>query len=578
MSWGRYAAVAAVLLGTAAYSQTPTTFVPGQVLTAAEINTAFGSKLDNNSGLWTTTQTFQPASGKGIVVNGLSSAPGTVPAVDITKGLNSGTGVAIRSGDTQGKLLSIFGPASINQNINPPQYFDAGGFHSLLSLTVSGVSSGTGDSFNVTNPTNDAYMIGIFADVAKAAQFRCPFGQTFAGGSAVLSMVGTTPANVASYVGADLCDGTRAFGSKSNTSFAGMDAFLGYGGTATLHVGGFDVPNPVAQSLGSYNVAGPLSNNTQFLAGKVFHFTGGIPAGVNIGDPVVDLTNPAFPAGTVVTAIDRIGNTVTTNNFGNPYQGDVFTFNGVNNSTMTNQLGSTNLAVGNLIDGVVAGIGQLVADTSNPTAIPGATTVTTITPNVFLGFSLITVSNPIDGVLFNTAAGGHDTLTYSIANTAAADMSWTAGQGTGTGAGGKHLFKAAPAGGSGSSQNALVTYITVDPAGAPEVQVAKGLKAGFYASAAPNTQTGATYVVAATDTDIIANRAGTVTLTLPAAASFVGRVIRVKTIQNQTVVSDASNVAPLTSATPGTAILAGTAGKWADLKSDGSNWITMAGN
>jgi hypothetical protein len=95
--------------------------------------------------------------------------------------------------------------------------------------------------------------------------------------------------------------------------------------------------------------------------------------------------------------------------------------------------------------------------------------------------------------------------------------------------------------------------------------------------AAPVTVTNATYTVGRTDTDIIANRAGTVTLTLPAAASYAGRSITVRTIQAQAVVSAASNVVPLAGGAAGTAILAATAGKWARLQSDGTNWQVMEG-
>jgi hypothetical protein len=77
---------------------------------------------------------------------------------------------------------------------------------------------------------------------------------------------------------------------------------------------------------------------------------------------------------------------------------------------------------------------------------------------------------------------------------------------------------------------------------------------------------------------LIANFAGIQTLTLPTASSFTGRQITVKTITANTVVSNASNVVPQTTATPGTAILAATAGKWARLVSDGSNWIIMESN
>lgn len=97
-------------------------------------------------------------------------------------------------------------------------------------------------------------------------------------------------------------------------------------------------------------------------------------------------------------------------------------------------------------------------------------------------------------------------------------------------------------------------------------------------SKAPTTVTAATAVVDATDSGIIANRAGTVTLTLPAAASFSGRTITVRTIQAQAVVSASSNVVPLVGGAVGTAILAATAGKWATLMSDGAAWQTMSAN
>ena len=89
------------------------------------------------------------------------------------------------------------------------------------------------------------------------------------------------------------------------------------------------------------------------------------------------------------------------------------------------------------------------------------------------------------------------------------------------------------------------------------------------------TETAATRTVALTDRYIICNRAGTVTLTLPAAATYPGYEFTVKTITANTVVSASSNVVPVTSATAGTAILAATAGRWADLRSDGTNWVIV---
>lgn len=90
------------------------------------------------------------------------------------------------------------------------------------------------------------------------------------------------------------------------------------------------------------------------------------------------------------------------------------------------------------------------------------------------------------------------------------------------------------------------------------------------------TETGATYSVVDTDKHIIANRAGTVTLTLGTATK--GRELTVRTIQAQQVDSASSNVVPLAGGAAGTAIVAATAGKWALLVADGTSWQVQASN
>lgn len=113
-------------------------------------------------------------------------------------------------------------------------------------------------------------------------------------------------------------------------------------------------------------------------------------------------------------------------------------------------------------------------------------------------------------------------------------------------------------------------YIARVPTGSQDFEFVGGIRRGL------TTQTGATYTVAATDTHVIANRAGTVTLTLGTANA--GRELTVRTIQAQTVVSASSNVVPCAGGAAGTAILAATAGKWATLVGDGSNWQIQACN
>ena len=97
----------------------------------------------------------------------------------------------------------------------------------------------------------------------------------------------------------------------------------------------------------------------------------------------------------------------------------------------------------------------------------------------------------------------------------------------------------------------------------------------WFGATAPVVVATGTYTVLATDNDIIFNAACTVTL--PAAGSFPGRWLNVKTTGN-TVTSASSNVVPLAGGAAGTAILASVAGRWARLVSDGANWQTMSSN
>jgi len=104
----------------------------------------------------------------------------------------------------------------------------------------------------------------------------------------------------------------------------------------------------------------------------------------------------------------------------------------------------------------------------------------------------------------------------------------------------------------------------------------------YFATPKPVTSLG-NYTAAPEDTSIIFNYAGTATLTLrPATETGVypqeGRWIYVKTITANTVISASSNIVPLAGGAAGTAILAATAGKWAMLQSDGTNWVIMAAN
>ena len=84
------------------------------------------------------------------------------------------------------------------------------------------------------------------------------------------------------------------------------------------------------------------------------------------------------------------------------------------------------------------------------------------------------------------------------------------------------------------------------------------------------------HTVAATAKHLIVNVAGTVTVTLPTATS--GRELLVRTITANAVDSASSNVVPIAGGAAATGILAATAGKWALLVADGTNWQIQAAN
>jgi hypothetical protein len=86
----------------------------------------------------------------------------------------------------------------------------------------------------------------------------------------------------------------------------------------------------------------------------------------------------------------------------------------------------------------------------------------------------------------------------------------------------------------------------------------------------------ADFVLDNTEGWIINNKTGsTCTVTLPDAALWSGRQVVFKNLQAQTLVSASSNVVPIGSDTPGTAILPATVGAWATIVSDGTNWVVM---
>jgi hypothetical protein len=115
---------------------------------------------------------------------------------------------------------------------------------------------------------------------------------------------------------------------------------------------------------------------------------------------------------------------------------------------------------------------------------------------------------------------------------------------------------------------------TIRVAGAPSVALDVN---GSLALSSPSLVSASAYSVAATDVSLRFTTTAC-TVTLPAAASFPGRILYLNNVTAILVTSGSANVKPLGSDTAGTAILAATAGKFAMIQSDGSYWITMMAN
>lgn len=137
------------------------------------------------------------------------------------------------------------------------------------------------------------------------------------------------------------------------------------------------------------------------------------------------------------------------------------------------------------------------------------------------------------------------------------------------------------AGDTGYSLQQLVGALIIEPAAIASAAVGQSIPAyvqlGPLALNVPLTKTAA-YTIGVSDTVVLFNGAGSLTATLPTASAWDGRVLVLLTIAAQTVVSASANVVPITGGAAGTAILAATAGKYAVLISNGTNWQIFIAN
>ena len=103
------------------------------------------------------------------------------------------------------------------------------------------------------------------------------------------------------------------------------------------------------------------------------------------------------------------------------------------------------------------------------------------------------------------------------------------------------------------------------------------IKTDKYIAVSGVTQISGNYTILDTDTYIVCNGSGTITITMPSGSAHTGRAITLKTTQLYTVISNSSNIIGLQNAAiTTTAMLPATDGAWGTFVYDGTNWMQMA--
>ena len=100
---------------------------------------------------------------------------------------------------------------------------------------------------------------------------------------------------------------------------------------------------------------------------------------------------------------------------------------------------------------------------------------------------------------------------------------------------------------------------------------------GSLSRGAPKTIIG-NYTILKSDNWIICNSSSTITITLPSGTDNIGRELMFKNISSGAVSSLINNITSLDGTTTNFTILSGTAGQWATLVYDGTNWNIMQGS
>ncbi len=446
-----------------------------------------------------------------------------------------------------------------------------GGTNGTATPTAGAVSYGTGTAFGFTAAGTSGQVLtsagaGIPTWTTPTTGTVTSVGQTFTGG--LISVAGSpvTGSGTLALTVAGTSGGVPYFSSASTwASSAALAAnALVIGGGAGVAPATTTTGTGVVTALGvNTGTAGAFVVNGGALgtpsSGTVTNLTG--TASINING-TVGATTPTTGVFTTLIANTSAGiGAIATagNNF----------YNAKTITGATNANGNITVAT---IQSDVTAAGRGYATVLATAAASFSTTI----QHFYAGQGTIgvgsTVTSQIGYYSESNLVGATNNYAFNASNTAAVTAGKTAygffsSVNTATGGGTTWGFFA-----NGTANNYFGGNVGISRTPTTNLDVN-----GSIAFRAPSLINAATYTVATTDVSLRFTTTAC-TVTLPAAASFTGRVLYLNNVTAIAVTSASSNVIPLGSNTAGTAILAATAGKFAMIQSDGTNWITMMAN
>ncbi len=378
---------------------------------------------------------------------------------------------------------------------------------SLLDLSGTWNTTGTPTALklNVTDTASNASSLLMDLQVGGSSRFsvrkdgranvvdlNCPSGDLLVYRAGTISArFGTARFSAPSEIG------------LSNNNPSSPDIFLSRRGAANLRFGAADAAAPVAQTLSVQSVVAGTTNT----AGANLTITGSQGTGTGAGGSIIFQVAPAGSSGTAQNALTSVlqisaANRVTaaTGEFDNAGYLSLFT----NTASAIARTVTNRTMLFNISNSVfnISGNGRIgFASNTAGSGDVGENSDTLLTRRgaANLRFGAADAAAPVAQTL------SVQSVVAGTSNTAGANLTITGSQGTGTGAGGSIIFQTAPAGSSGTAQNALATAMTINSAG----QVFAGAATGtvsFSNSAATTTGIGyrsSTLAIYQSGTDVI---------------------------------------------------------------------------